>query len=483
VKDRLAFAVCAAMALAALWIPKYLPMTDLPQHAAQVSIWQHLSDARFGFARQFELHWSSPYLVGYVLTRGLAGLFGVGVALKIVITAAVLAFPLALDRLLAAAGGDRRLAIVGFPLAFGFVFYWGFLNFLVALPLGVLFLAHAYRYADRPSVGGAVILAVSAVGLYVCHVLVMALTVACAGLVIVGRAGSFRAAALRALPLLAPVPFAIVWMARMQSGEELVHIPMVWRIGWKRFVELPGTILGHRDDVAAAIVALLFLVALALAGLRPRKGFASWAPGALGLAAFLIAPYRAFGTFHIYPRFAVFVVPLMLAGATPPSSPQPGRRGRILLTALAVAWLGVLTFRFHTFDADARQFDILKERMAPNRRVLALMFDPTSNGLPGAPFLHFPAWYQAEKGGVLGFSFATFFPELARYQPGAAPQMSPGLEWFPQLFDWSIDGDYDYFVIRSAEDVGPRLFARATVPVVLETRVGAWWLYARRPLP
>jgi hypothetical protein len=311
----------------------------------------------------------------------------------------------------------------------------------------------------------------------------MALTVACAGLVIAGRAGSLRAAALRVLPLLAPVPFVMVWMARMRSGEELVHIPMVWRIGWKRVVELPGTMLGHRDDVAAAIMALLLLVALVLAGARPRKGFASWAPGALGLAAFLIAPYRAFGTFHIYPRFAVFVVPLMLAGAMPPSSPQPGRRGRMLLTGLTVAWLGLLTFRFHTFDADARQFDTLKERMAPNRRVLALMFDPTSRGLPGAPFLHFPAWYQAEKGGVLGFSFATFFPELARYKPGAAPQMSPGLEWFPQLFDWSTDGDYDYFVIRSAEDLGPRLFARATVPVVLETRAGAWWLYARRALP
>ena len=45
------------------------------------------------------------------------------------------------------------------------------------------------------------------------------------------------------------------------------------------------------------------------------------------------------------------------------------------------------------------------------------------------------------------------------------------------IFRWSEDGSYDYFVVRSATELGPALFREATEPVKLVTRVGAWWLY------
>ncbi len=36
-------------------------MVDLPQHAAQISIWKNLSDPRFGFAPYFELEMRTPF--------------------------------------------------------------------------------------------------------------------------------------------------------------------------------------------------------------------------------------------------------------------------------------------------------------------------------------------------------------------------------------------------------------------------------------
>src|ERR1041384_4083763 len=104
---RLAFAACSLVALAVLWIPKYLPLADLPQHAAQISIWKHIDDPAFGFREVFELQYFTPYLLGYGLARLFAGLCSVLVAMKLVLTLTVLGLPWSLGQLLGATRGDR----------------------------------------------------------------------------------------------------------------------------------------------------------------------------------------------------------------------------------------------------------------------------------------------------------------------------------------------------------------------------------------
>src|SRR5688500_9770201 len=61
---------------------RYLPMVDLPQHAAQSSAWVHLANPEFAFGDQFELNFKTPYLLAYAIARLLAPLVGVVPALK-----------------------------------------------------------------------------------------------------------------------------------------------------------------------------------------------------------------------------------------------------------------------------------------------------------------------------------------------------------------------------------------------------------------
>jgi hypothetical protein len=94
--------------------------------------------------------------------------------------------------------------------------------------------------------------------------------------------------------------------------------------------------------------------------------------------------------------------------------------------------------------------------------------------------LHLPAYYQVEKGGVQGYSFAMYPISVVRYRPGVDERMVGGLEWRPEAFDAAREAaDYDCFVVHSAIDRTSELFAN-TPDVTPEARHGDWWLYSSR---
>ena len=66
------------------------------------------------------------------------------VATQVIVTASVLAIPLLTGRLLRVVGADERWKWLAIPCSFGFAFYWGFLSFLVAAPLALLFLIRTF---------------------------------------------------------------------------------------------------------------------------------------------------------------------------------------------------------------------------------------------------------------------------------------------------------------------------------------------------
>ena len=104
---------------------------------------------------------------------------------------------------------------------------------------------------------------------------------------------------------------------------------------------------------------------------------------------------------------------------------------------------------------------------------------PASAVVPGTyPYLHFPVWYQAAKGGQTGFSFGVSYASLARLRQ--RPLMNPAEEWMPERFSWDGEaGAYDAFVVRAAgEAARGRLDARSTR---LAAQAGTWWLYLKQP--
>ncbi|WP_242352471.1 MULTISPECIES: hypothetical protein [Anaeromyxobacter] len=490
-----AFLLCAIATLVPIWSVDYLPMVDLPQHAAGASMWMHLRDPGWGFADRVRLDLATPYVLSPLLVRALAELAGIPAALHLVVSLAVIALPLAAARLLRAADGDPWASLAAFPAAFSFSFHWGFLPYLVAAPLAVALVAAAIRSSSSPSPRRALELGLLTVLVFFAHAMALAVAACAALAVIVHRAPGWRLALLRSLPLAAPVPL-MIWIARARMGDlaaasRHADEATIWVDTARRITDLPGMIFGTAPDVLRdgetsgilSVTIALALAALVLLARAPRpRDLGRLAPLALVLALYFALPHHALAVSFIYERLTVFMVPFALLALSAPA--RPGRRtalARAGLVLLTLACMSVWTARFRRFDAEARGFDRIVDAVPPAPRLVALPWRSYSDALPGAPYyLHFGAWIQARRGGVLGYSFAETSAQVVRYRPGAKPPMTPTLNLRPDQFTWATDGWYDYFLARSFEDTGGFLFREATEPLELAAREGPWWLYRKR---
>ncbi|MGC4089975.1 MAG: hypothetical protein QM756_19220 [Polyangiaceae bacterium] len=147
-----AFEILFALgALASAWplfVARYVPIQDLPQHAAAVRVLHDFHTPAFGFQRYFELQLgSTQYLGVYLLADLLSYVFDVVVATKLVLAAALVGLPYAMRALLTALGRPPVYALFTLPLGFSTQVLLGFLNFALGLPLMLWGLALSVRFA------------------------------------------------------------------------------------------------------------------------------------------------------------------------------------------------------------------------------------------------------------------------------------------------------------------------------------------------
>ena len=467
-----------ALAAVPIWSVTYLPMVDLPQHAAQIFLWQHYGDPELAPTSRYELNWFTPYLLGYALVRAVSVVLPIATAIKVVITLAIWAFPLSLVALLRQTGGDRYWALAGVPVAFSFSFFWGFLNYVVAVPVGISFLATAIAFARTPTLIRGVIVASFGLVLFISHVLVCVVCGLSGALLALRGASSPRDVALRIVPFIPAGALSIVWGYLTRTSVVDAHLPIQWRfqpVG--RLFQLPSMWLGIDLAPSAFVAGVLLLIAVLLMA-RPCRSPTAWGAALIIFCAYALGPFVAFGTFYVAPRFAALTLPALLLVLKPSCGHYRRLFAGTVIVVVSLVWLINLTVRFRAFDSDARQLDEVLAHAEGRRSLLSLNFEPSSEHIVHhVPFLHFAAWYQVRKGGELGFSFARFFPELIRYRSGAEPRMTPGLEWFPARFQWGTDGHFDYFLVRSSHDVADVVFSAAPRAVRLVARSGRWWLY------
>ena len=473
--------MCAAACAVPFLVTYRMPMNDLPQHAAQVTLWKHYSDPCYRFDLVYDRDWFTPYLLGYSIARFFGAFLSVNNALKLTAYLAVVALPLALRMLTTRAGIDPWLSLFGFPLAIGFSFYWGFLNFIVAVPLGIVFVAWAYDYSLQPAPRRGAALTLLALLLLASHALVFLVCAAIAGAMHSMLWRDPKRMLITALPYTMPVPFALLWAARVRSREPRIQLPTTWNETWLRPIALPFRLLGSELDPAAIGFVFVLAAIAILCGVRPSRDPRRWLPLIIAALCYFFGPARAFGTAMLFQRFAVFVAVFLLFALDGRSPLVRAALAHGLLLAAVVLWFAILTVRFGRFSADAGDFDRAVDGIPANASLLYLDLNPRSTALPGMPFLHFAAYYQERKGGILGRSFASHFPELMRYRPGFDPGAAEALERDPSLFRWDTnDSHFDFFLVRAENDFHDVIFRHATEPVELKTRAGMWWLYAKR---
>jgi hypothetical protein len=481
-------------------------MADLPQHASQIALLGELLHGNPQYGSIFRINWFTPYLLGYLLVYSLVPWLGIVAACKTVVSLALAALPLATALVMRETGTDRRWALLAIPAMYGFSYQWGFLNFVVAAPLGLAFTGLVLGHARRPTRGGAIAIGVLINALFFCHAMVCAFFGGVAGCILLISSERKVSSVIRSvLPLASVLPIMVLW-GTLTLENPLASRPVLWDLnwmttmdgyygrlaawttrggwGWGRMAGFFPRLLGVRPGVLATFFGLaLFLLPIA-AGARFNRRLAVWVPFALCIAVLLFVPGILFGTDFTFQRFTVFSLPLYLVLL----EQRPGREWpRWTWPAcglLAAAWITVVSANALAYERDAAGFDEVLARMGPGERALSFAYERDSAGTIAPPFLHFPSWYSALKHGIVDPNIAGTHVQLVLYRPQQAPRARLwGFEWNPRTFNWQsyAGGQYRYFVARAPSDLSSNMFRKASCDVRLVHHVNHWWLYEKDP--
>jgi hypothetical protein len=473
------FLAAVALSIVPLWFGAYLPMVDLPGHAAVITALQQLAIGNPLFTSVFDVDWFTPYLLGYLPVYALASVMPVAMAIQVVVSLSVAAVPLLTAVLLRDGGADSRWKWLAIPGSYSFAFYWGFLSFLVAAPFALLLLVWTIRFERRQSVASALIVAAFTVILFFSHVIVMGFACLLALTYLIGREHrNVRRLFWLCLPYTVPIPLIAIWLLPRLANESVIaDAPVVYGSLVERVSLLFAQPAGAEvlSWPALAITVLIFALP-PLAGATFARSPARWLPFAVVLLSFLTIPSFAFAAGFLYERLGIFLAPLWLLCWNAPISGKH-RFGWIAIPLVAV-WLLSNTGRFAIFADETKYFDDVVSAMEPGKRVAALIVD-NRTPLFGTPvYRHFGSWYQTLKGGVVDFNFADFRLVLRR-KDMAQPRVDEYLSWYPWLFDWNVYGgaDYDYFLVKADDGGSALLFAGKRESVRLVKQSGWWFVY------
>lgn len=500
--------VLVGAAIVPLWVGRWLPFLDLPQHLGLAAIVSRLGDPAAGYQRWYALGpIVTPYWGYLAPMRLLAAALPIEIASKVLLSLYAAAVPLAAGWVLRGFGRDPRWAVFTLPLVYNTNVFFGFASFVVSIPVFLVALGLTDRYlsSDRPSGGATAAVAAAAAIVFLCHAQTYLLYGLCTLVLaaIHARRGRWIARGLAFLPsvvlfaawavpafLVHGGPRPVAHTVHYQTYGSLRHLGARYEPLGEILSRIPERTVGSFNDgsdqvlAAAALVALLLAVALAHGdgSDRGRGGRAAIAArrGELltivVLASYLLLPMEVAGQWYLAPRYLVF------AALLAPSFVRGPVTGRgLLLSGAAV--IGILSLanvaeKIRAFQGQVGPYERIEAVLEPGGRVLGLPFDNGSLGpVRQWPFLHWAAYYQVHPGGDVGFSFAGLPSIPVTYLPGA--QAPHPYEWRPDQFDWdSMGSHYDYFLVRGVPGgAGGRALEAHAVVI---RRAGEWSLWTPR---
>ncbi len=504
-------AACVYVVVYPFTVTRYAPMTDLPFHAANTGILRNYLDPDYHLREQFEI---APIGVPYISTYVLGALFMLVVpswiAVKIAAAVMLALLPLGLGLMFHGMKKSPLLGLAGLPFVWNFLTHWGFLNYVGALGLFCAAIGLTLQVLDKPSFARQVRLSAVLILLFFTHIFRFPFAL----LAVVGTAVVMFPATRRVWPivppLFVPIGLFLVWL---RVRPALLRSPLLLSdINSARLQEFPNYLLEggfHDPNEATALlrgfqmlgaVALVLVFAALLDGRSERRTKRDWkwfvgtmlvvfgCAGAFFLL-FMKLPMAAGLWWYIYPRESVATAFLALGFLPNLPRAAPLRIPIVLMLSYAPLPLArAMVENYRNFDRVTSDFHRITQRIPVAPKLMYLIFDHSGTKKKNTPFMHLPAYVQAEKGGWLSFHFSIFggTPFLYRnpHEPGVVipPAVPERWEWTPQRFQVLEHGRFfDWFLVRNP--TSPAHLFRPDPAIVPIDHVGSWWLYRRENTP
>jgi hypothetical protein len=476
---------------------RLFPFTDLPNHLAAATIHRHYGEPGNRFHEIFSLDLFPKPNVLHMLFCGLPIFPSVEFANRIYLSLYAAALPAALLALIRRFRGNRWFALLAFPLIYNYSASWGFMGFLLALPIVLFSFALMSDLIERGGAWRGSLLAVLLVLLFLAHALaaLFALLLFVVMLSVRSRGDTLRFLQLfpSAIPCL--LLFA-AWLRGEPGGMESLSalggyyagdfIQTFPRRVHLLFLDNYHLMEGKAGVLAASLLSLAIIVP-SLAALRGAIVRGEWrrirgsAPFILLLCAlgcFLLLPHEIPRQAVLYQRFsAPALLALALLGAT--ASGRGTGRGRerrwgvaVLFAAATLVHLALWTDHFTGFNRENDSFAPGFFPEGGKGTLAGLVLDQTYRGRPS--YIHFPSYYIVWRRGIAVTKIADYRFSNVRRKWGGAP-LPPYLEWVGSRGGY--DGRYadaDLLLVRGEPLGAAALAVRGREPLREE---GAWTLY------
>ena len=475
--------ICLLSVQVPIWLTKTLPFTDYPVHLSLIQAVDLSANTPTTLKNHFETHWFSPYAVTYLLGQSMTLLFSVETIGKILLSLYLLLTPLLFFRFMRSIGKPVYLAFPVLLLLFNFNMLWGFLSFLIAIPLVIESSTQSYLFLKKPSWKQGLILTFLFILLFFTHIFALILGLGfllCS--FIVSLVTKTRMASLIPLASLPAVILTVIWRFTLVLTES----DFFFLDKGVRFASLmhkikffPDYCISGDPGQTSRVIFACLLIMLLLQFLPPSAGnnkvkskkisdaisHAQFRFNRLrnmyGLMCFVVigviylaCPYSWLTAVWLFNRVA-FLAPVYFLALLPRSSRLHPVFFMLTSTVLCI-WLSLHTLQYYkSFSGEAQKGrDII--RLVPAEKSLRyIAFNNRSAFTDHEPYYHFGQYYQLDKKGRVHNPFAVLTHIPIRYtleykaiQSGFRTEHI--LKDNQITFDLEIDHS-DYFLFRTHE--------------------------------
>ena len=485
----LCLTVLTAVSLWPLWANRFLPMQDYPQHLFLAHVITTYDNPLFNWKEFYRVDLGvHPYMLWYLAMNMLGRVVDIEIAGKILFSLYILLITLLalVARRLAPKDHLPWGALLLYPFAFNQMYYLGFSNYIISLPLLFLAVLDLDYPAQGITAGRIARHGVYCLLLFLNHpytVLVYIALTATTALCSWGNRAEFLR---RLLPAGAMCLIFTVWYL-IQHGSGSAPTTLPWSISWWPFngtvayylLQFTGMRLTEGPDWLTVglwgSIALLFM----LWWQRRENGNESWrrlaALYCVSLAGFLVLPfwmgYYSYFNLRLAP-VSYFALSLLLCKVRITS-----RSGMVL----ALPVLALLVISIQTQKAVVRETETILPVVSAakkNSLILPLMFNSAAAAIDPIFFYQLHAhegdYYHLLVGGGAN---PTLFPNAmmpVQYQPDLRLPYPERAE----SFTWRDHGRYyDYLLVRQAP---PELYRSLALTCTLVATSGPWRLFQNK---
>ncbi len=483
------FYIACILSAIPIWLSAYPPMVDISMHANQVATFLRLLSGSELLAPFLEINWFTPYWAGNGLVILLSFFVPIVIAIKIVLTFSIIATPLLASRLRALISDDNSFDWFFLPVIYSFSFQAGFLNFIIGVPLVLLFLREFILFYFFSNLNVKKVLWISFLThiLFLTHIfiLIFACGIAFAIVLFENVKKINKKKFIKILPLVSVFPIVLFWILSFKAplfDDKYCSSQMpIWVENFYRFNGLLGSATG-----ALYSLKLGSLYALAILILTKAKIYRDWRslPFIITLLVLLFIPKKISGACFVAERFNVFIFIFFIFSFdfSQIKSVLNYHKRNMFFSFFSFIILCTNAYIIALFDQDTQGLKKILAKIEPHQRVISIIDNfsgQSSESINPLIYGSLLYWYAAEKNGYAN----TFFIEshsIVRYKKAVLNPL-PKVQFSSESFNWDLQHQqFDYLILGNDPEKYSTEFLKGLKKYThLIYREGAWHLYSR----